>query len=237
VILSLKIFVPIFSLFLATAILHSAQPATIHKAVYAGNFDAVKQFIANDHSLVDKQDDDIGNTPLYDAVSTGNTTIICFLLSQGACITQSNHVGDTPVYLARSLVDPTIFNLLQNWPQIWGDYSAARLAFSGALHPKLGAASPANVLPQPLLREILKQFVRPEHFAKPQPYCQSILSPTRRLIHDNQGKIIGTAALTAFYSLIYTCLTDNQNPWYIRAMLTTYEQAFLCGLLWLSKIK
>ncbi len=115
------------------------------------------------------QQDNKGDTPLHCTVAPGaccDTAVVSLLLESGASVYLKDKIGMTPYDLvvnSHAIDSQTVADLLHKWRKVLKKYNAARLAVLEALHPRLGAGSPAKELPQLAVRDIF-QFIRPIDF-------------------------------------------------------------------------
>lgn len=112
--------------------------------------------------------DRAGETPLYKATDYARSTeVVALLLSCGANPYKESRWNGTPLQIAQQKIlgstctraeEREIYNLLQEYSTL-----LERSTFCQVFHSRLGAHSPASVLPQLLLQEIL-QYVTPENY-------------------------------------------------------------------------
>ena len=190
----MKVTTSLFLLFLSAtpAFLHAAEPAAgellchnqagpailpinhnqlnyklgkaLQSAAYQNDTRAVRSSLALNAPV--NQQGSCGDTALHWAVLNNNNTIVTLLLEHGASMVITNNSGITPLKLAESSQNQTIISLFQSWQK----YRAARLAFWMAAdqnQPRFGAQSPARILSQEMVKEIL-QYLPPRDFEIPE---------------------------------------------------------------------
>lgn len=73
---------------------------TIHYAVDRDDVAAIRQFLKQDHNLLNKQDIE-GNTPLHNAAALGHIEVVRLLCHQpGIRLNEKNNNGNPPLFLA-----------------------------------------------------------------------------------------------------------------------------------------
>lgn len=179
----------------------------LHIAANRGDI-AIARLLLKNNAKVNARDD-IGDTPLHEAAWHGHTEVACLLMANGARANKYNFVGNRAVDYAEMHNNQTMMSLLQHWPRLWQQYCAARLAFCAALHPIVGAGSQANMLTQPLVREIFEQYVRPESFVlsnstAPQT-SQSMVTTAGSFLTMRHAKIAIPATIIAALGIWRLC--------------------------------
>jgi len=79
----------------------SPPPTDLGLAIVEGDVPAVKSFIVNDPSLVNKKDN-VGETPLFDAAFFGDNAIVTLLVERGAQVNVHDDFGETPLDKAKA---------------------------------------------------------------------------------------------------------------------------------------
>ncbi len=141
----------------------------LHVAADQGH-DTIVNVLLEGGALVDLRNAD-GQTPLHKAANWGRKSIVHSLLDHGASVDLKDKKGMTPYDLAVNSHErdsQAIAQLLEHRRQILEQYKlerykSARLAFCSVLHSRLGAESPANALPQWVVKDIL-QLLTPRDF-------------------------------------------------------------------------
>lgn len=179
----------------------------LHWAVTVGN-DEIVTMLLRSGADANAQNEN-GDTPLH---TTAKYSLACYreialiLLEHGALISIPDEDGDTPLEVAQSCHNDFMINVFGHWPQVVSQYSTAKLAFCCASHPRLGAQSPANALPQCLVCDIV-QHLRREHFAStnyrlPQPPAQSFFRTANSLLANRYVELAGATGLIAAFGLL-----------------------------------
>ncbi len=121
---------------------------------------AVVRLLLDRGARINEQNN-LGYTPLHEAASRATKDFfVRLLINHGASVNLRTNSGHTPADLAISSywdVTRKVANMLRHY--------AACLTFCEVLHSKLGAQSPANILPQYAVQAIL-QHLQPSDFAK-----------------------------------------------------------------------
>ena len=106
-----------------------------------------------------------GITPLHIAAQNGDEGNLRTLLEHGAKTTlpwdMHCMLGYTPEYFAAQNGHPEIAGLLKVWPTVASNSKARMLTFCMAMHDRVGADSPGNLLSQYLFQEICS-YLKPE---------------------------------------------------------------------------
>lgn len=116
----------------------STQGQDIFDAIKKSELDKVKLFVENDISLVN-QPDNLGNTPLHNAVLVSSKPIIDYLLSKGADIDAGNTQKQTPLHLAIANKNVEIAKYLI---EIGADFGKQELRGNTPLHATVYANLP-----------------------------------------------------------------------------------------------
>jgi ankyrin repeat protein len=192
--MNIKIIIFSVLLTISTGFIHAMAPRTmtIHQAVAKGKTKAIRHWLAQYPTNIDDLDM-YGCTPLLTAIKNSRVDIVRLLLEHGASVNTTSWTGASPLEHAtfranedilrlllaqgvligkekisnvlREYAEPSNARLLMAWPQmLQQSMLEAKLTFCMVLHPKKGRKSRANVLPQPLLPEILR-WLKPIDFA------------------------------------------------------------------------
>jgi len=128
----------------------------LHCAVFNGHEFVARLLLKNKANINAK--DGFGWTPLHWAVSAGHEAVVRLLLENNADIKAKDIYGDTPLQLDAS-ERQAIVKLLENWlafQELLRNSREKNFVFCMAQHPRLGANSSANVLPNELFYYIFK---------------------------------------------------------------------------------
>jgi hypothetical protein len=91
----------------------AASPHDLGLAIVEDDVPAVKSFLANDPSLVNKKDN-FGDTPLFDAAFFGDKAIVVLLVDKGASVNVHDDFGQTPLDKAKAGHHPDVVAYLED---------------------------------------------------------------------------------------------------------------------------
>jgi ankyrin repeat protein len=134
---------------------YTARLSCMHLAVQLG-LDSLTQLLFT-HKGNPNIQDSLGNTPLHEAAIQGHALIAKILITNGALINKRNNAQATPASIANSHGHLALASYLNS--------CSKRLSIIGttlalATHTRIGANSPARLLPQELLVTIAN-IIRP----------------------------------------------------------------------------
>ena len=133
------------------------QAVPMSYAIQTGNVEAITELL--DAGANANREREYDNDPLFSAVFRGRQAVVQLLLNHGANINALELTlgveNETPFVLTMAINEEyrALADLLRSWPTVSGCKSAI-LAFCMAMHPRVGAKSPARIVDQHVFQEI-----------------------------------------------------------------------------------